>query len=112
MPDQETSDLFYRGTIVRYAPATGQGVVRSAAGRDIVFDLQFVKLAPTFRGRNPETSIIEGLEVGFDVGWTSRGLRASRFFPIPPGSERETGEERHVTANEGSGQNEYQFDIE
>ena len=76
------------------------------------FDLQFVTLGPSLRGKQPAVRLEEGLEVGFDVGWTSRGLRASRFFIAPPASEGKAGQERDVAPDEGPGQDEYQLDIE
>ena len=112
MSAPDGTELFYRGTILRYSPATGQGLLRSATGRHIAFDLQFVPLGPSLRGREPAVLLEEGLEVGFDVGWTSRGLRASRLFTAPPASEGETGQEGDVASDEGAGQDEYQLDIE
>ncbi len=112
MSASDGPELFYRGTILRYSPATGQGLLRSATGRQISFDLQFVTLGPSLRGKQPAVRLEEGLEVGFDVGWTSRGLRASRFFIAPPASEGKAGQERDVAPDEGPGQDEYQLDIE
>jgi hypothetical protein len=106
------AELFYRGTIVRYSKATRRGLLRSMTGREIQFDLQFVTLGATFRGNHPEIEVREGIDVGFDVGWTSRGLRASRIFAAPAPSEREAGQEGDITTDEGTGQNEYQLDIE
>ena len=112
MSASDGPELFYRGTILRYSPATGQGLLRSATGRQISFDLQFVTLGASLRGKQPAVPLEEGLEVGFDVGWTSRGLRASRLFIAPPALEGKAGQERDVAPDEGPGQDEYQLDIE
>ncbi len=112
MSDIAPAELFYRGTVVRLSHATRRGLLRSATGREVEFDLQFVTLAKAFRGKPPEIALKEGLEVGFDVGWTSRGLRASRLFPAPLDSERKSGQEGDVPADKSSGENEYQLDIE
>lgn len=106
------AELFYRGTLTRYSLARNEGVVRSSSGREVQFDLRFVRLCGGLQGRVPEVKLSEGLAVGFDVGWTSRGLRVSKMFPVPSGSERETGKEGEVPSDEGTGQNEDQLDIE
>ena len=111
MSNPDSAELSYRATIMRYSPTTGQGILRSATGRQISFDLQFTRLADSFRGKTPEIPLQEGLVVGFDVSWTSRGLRASRLFPAKT-SEGEPGQEGDVATDEGPGQNEYQLDIE
>lgn len=82
------SSLAYRGTIQRYSPAQGGGTIRSSTGREIVFDLRFVRLHEAFRGDTPRIELCEGLEVGFDVGWTSRGLLVSKLFPQPTEENR------------------------
>jgi hypothetical protein len=87
MPEPDAAELFYRGTILRYSVAHGGGLIRSVAGRELKFDLRFVRLHPVYRGRSPEITLVEGLEVGFDVGWTSRGLLVSRLFPPEAGTE-------------------------
>ena len=106
------TELAYRGTIVRYSVATGRGLVRSASGREIPFDKRFVKVSRPFQGNSPELSIEEGLAVGFDVGWTSRGLQISRIFDSPEALEGKAGEEGEVATDEGTRENEYQLDIE
>ena len=81
MAEAEAGELFYRGTIMRYSLAHGGGLIRSATGRELEFDLRFVRLHEDYRGREPKITLAEGLEVGFDVGRTSRGLLVSRLFP-------------------------------
>ena len=67
MAEAEAAELFYRGTIMRYAVAHGGGLIRSATGRELEFDLRFVRLHEDYRGRDPKITLAEGLEVGFDV---------------------------------------------
>jgi hypothetical protein len=77
-PDEATAegsgDKFYRGRIIKLHRGAGRGTVRSASGREIPFLFAFVTLAGT--GRRFE-DLREGMEVGYDVSWTSRGLRVS-----------------------------------
>lgn len=68
-------------------------------------------MAAGLRGDQPDIEIEEVLGVGFDVGWTSRGLRASRIFPVPSPLEGETRQEGDVASDESSGEDEYQLDI-
>jgi hypothetical protein len=71
-PAAATHDRFYRGTIVRVFYGSDTGMIRSiATGREYRFRGQFVEV----RGPIPRIGgLREGMEVGFDVGWTSSGL--------------------------------------
>ena len=64
---------FYRGTILRVHYGRGSGLVRTGNGREIPFAVPFVEFLD---GRRIE-DLAEGMEIGFDVGWTSRGLRVT-----------------------------------
>jgi cold shock CspA family protein len=74
-PEEKRRFPFYVGTIVRVNYAQGTGVLRSASGREIRFVAPFVELLGGRRFRD----LVEGMEVGFDVGWTSKGLRVTRI---------------------------------
>jgi hypothetical protein len=65
---------FYRGTIGRLFRGSQVGVVRSASGRDIPFDFVHVEMVGPLRLYD---DLREGMTVGFDVGWTSSGLRVT-----------------------------------
>ncbi len=75
---------FYQGIIVRLDRARGRGVVRSTRGRDIPFEFPFVTVVGAgIGGRMPGIEMIkEGDRVGFDVGWTSSGLRVTAINPL------------------------------
>jgi hypothetical protein len=70
---------FYQGIIVRLDRARGRGIVRSLSGRDIRFEFPFVAVAGApIGGSMPGIDQLrEGERVGFDVGWTSKGLRVT-----------------------------------
>lgn len=74
---------FYRGTLIRLARGGGRGMVRSdQTGREIPFEREhMVVLAP--RDGTGWFELREGMAVGYDVGWTSRGLRVTKIFPVP-----------------------------
>jgi hypothetical protein len=76
-------DNFYPGLIVFLDRARGRGTIRSHSGREVSFEFPFVSVvgAP-IGGRAPGMNLLsEGDEVGFDVGWTSKGLRVTRIRP-------------------------------
>jgi hypothetical protein len=97
---EERSDLagkFYRGTIEKLFRGSQVGVVRSAGGREISFEFLHVSMVGPLRLYE---DLREGMSVGFDVGWTSKGLRvtviraggderpsAAEKPPAPGGSE-------------------------
>jgi hypothetical protein len=70
----ESPERFYRGTIVKLHRGSERGVIRSASGREVQFKFLHVTMLGPYRRF---TDLREGLEVGYDVSWTSRGLRVS-----------------------------------
>jgi hypothetical protein len=67
-------DRYYRGVITRVYYGSESGTLTSASGREYRFKLPFVDIV----GAIPRVDgLREGMEVGFDVGWTSRGLRVT-----------------------------------
>jgi hypothetical protein len=72
--DAPTADRFYAGIIKKLFPGAGMGIVRSASGRETPFAAAHVVLIGTIRRFE---DLREGMPVGFDVGWTSKGLRVT-----------------------------------
>jgi hypothetical protein len=74
---------FYAGIISRLDRGRGRGTVRSHSGREIPFEFPFVTVVgASIGGRMPGIDLIrEGDLVGFDVGWTSKGLRVTVIRP-------------------------------
>jgi len=72
--DAPPRDRFYAGTIKKLYPGAGMGVVSSASGREISFSAIHVILTGAIRRFE---DLREGMAVGFDVGWTSKGLRVT-----------------------------------
>ena len=73
-PNSAAPDRFYNGTIKKLFPGAGMGVVRSSTGREISFAAAHVILTGPIRRFE---DLREGMMVGFDVGWTSKGLRVT-----------------------------------
>ncbi len=74
---------FYRGMIERLDRYRGRGVIRSHSGKEIPFEFPFVAVVGAkLGGRMPGIELIsQGDLVGFDVGWTSKGLRVTTIRP-------------------------------
>ncbi len=80
---EQFPDNFYPGMIMRLDRSRGRGVIRSNSGKEIPFEFPHVTVvgAPV-GGRMPGIEMLnEGDSVGFDVGWTSQGLRATSIRP-------------------------------
>lgn len=71
---EDVRDRFYRGVLVRLRPGSHTGVVHTANGRDVEFALRDIRLLGS---RDGFAGLREGMEVGFDLGWTSRGVRVT-----------------------------------
>jgi hypothetical protein len=78
-------DGFYPGLIVFLDRVRGRGVIRSHSGREIRFQFPFVSVAgAALGGHAPGVDLLhQGDTVGFDVGWTSKGLRVTKIKPAP-----------------------------
>jgi hypothetical protein len=68
-------DQYYRGVITRVYYGSESGTLRAdASGREYRFKFPFVEV----RGPIPRIDgLREGMRVGFDLGWTSRGVRVT-----------------------------------
>jgi len=61
-------DRYYRGVINRVYYGSESGTLRSeATGREYRFKFPFVEII----------GLREGMRVGFDLGWTSKGIRVT-----------------------------------
>jgi len=80
-------DLFHQGVISKLFPSNNMGLVRAESGREIPFSFEFVVLLG--EAKKP-ADLKEGQEVGYDLGWTSKGLRVTKiktYSPPPPTQE-------------------------
>jgi len=90
---EEKRDLFHHGVITKLFPSNNMGLVRTESGREVPFSFQLVILVGEVKNPN---DLKEGQEVGYDLGWTSSGLRVTkiRTYPHPlsgEGSSNPTG---------------------
>lgn len=74
-------DYFRKGKVSKYFPHAGYGFIRDGAGHETYFHLDEVRFVGEKKKRG---EIKEGMEVGFDVSRTSRGIRATflKIYPI------------------------------
>ena len=70
----ESPDKYYRGTVHKLSRSAQRGTVRSASGRNIPFMFMHVPMVGPHRRFE---DLREGQEIGYDVSWTSKGLRVS-----------------------------------
>jgi hypothetical protein len=76
-------ESFYPGVIVSLDKVRGRGVIRSYSGRELRFEFPFVSVVgAALSRRSPGIELLHhGDRVGFDVGWTSKGLRVTKIKP-------------------------------
>lgn len=67
--DEAALDKFPRGRVQRFFPQSRYGFIKDRNGRDVYFNLDEVR----FIGDKGPRDLREGLEVGYDLGWTSHG---------------------------------------
>lgn len=87
---------FYRGVICKLHRSPERGKVRGASGREIPFMFAHVTMAGS---RRRFEHLREGMEVGYDLGWTSKGVRVHLIW-IPEEDAPQRGLERQAGAEE------------
>lgn len=85
-------DSYHQGVITKLFPSNNTGVVKTESGRELTFSYELVIL---FGEAKSPLELSVGEQVGYDLGWTSAGLRVTKLktYPKPksdagaPGSE-------------------------
>jgi cold shock CspA family protein len=67
---------YYRGRIAKFNPKTGYGFVETGEGSHIFFYADQIRLEGD---QVRKSDIRPGKLVGFDVGWTDRGIRVCKM---------------------------------
>ncbi len=83
---KERRDLFHHGVITRLFPSNNLGLVRTESGREVPFSFEFVEILG--EAKIPG-DLREGQEVGYDLGWTSKGLRVTKIKVYPEKSRED-----------------------
>ena len=74
-------DWYHQGVITKLFPSNNTGVVRTESGRELTFSYELVILV------GPVKSALDlrvGEPVGYDLGWTSAGLRVTKIKTYRP----------------------------
>ena len=80
----ESGDLYHHGIITRLFPSNNMGVVRTESGREVPFSYDLVILCGETKSVH---DLREGDRVGYDLGWTSGGLRVTKIKRYPQTSQ-------------------------
>jgi len=73
-------DFFHQGVITKLFPSNNTGVVRTESGRELTFSYELVILCG--EAKSP-LDLKVGEPVGYDLGWTSNGLRITKLKTYP-----------------------------
>ena len=79
--DSAKGDLYHHGVITKLFPSNNTGIVRTESGRELLFSYEFVILSGEAK---TVQDLREGERVGYDLGWTSSGLRVTKIKTYPP----------------------------
>ena len=96
-------DLFHHGVITKLFPTNNTGFVRTEGGHEVPFSYEMVILLGDVK---KPAELKEGMEVGYDLTWTSKGLRISKikvFSAVPqpdpgPNSERQGSQSQDLSS--------------
>ena len=72
----ERGDYYHQGVITKLFPSNNTGVVRTESGRELTFSYDLVDLVGTVKSA---LDLRVGEQVGYDLGWTSAGLRVTKI---------------------------------
>lgn len=76
-------DYYHQGVITKLFPSNNTGVVRTESGRELTFSYELVILCG--EAKSP-LDLKVGEAVGYDLGWTSSGLRITKLKTYPKNS--------------------------
>lgn len=78
--DSGKTDLYHQGMITKLFPSNNTGIVRTESGRELPFSYDFVILCGEAK---TVQDLREGERVGYDLGWTSNGLKVTKIKTYP-----------------------------
>jgi len=73
-------DLYHQGVITKLFPSNNTGVVRTESSRELTFSYDLVILVGEVKS---PLELRVGEPVGYDLGWTSNGLRITKLKTYP-----------------------------
>jgi hypothetical protein len=72
----DTGDLYHHGVITKLFPSNNTGIVRTESGRELPFSYELVILCGEAKTIQ---DLKEGDRIGYDLGWTSSGLKITKI---------------------------------
>jgi len=79
----EVIDNYHHGVITKLFPSNSTGIVRTESGRELPFSYELVILVGEAKTAQ---DLKEGEFVGYDLGWTSGGLKITKIKTYPKNS--------------------------
>ena len=73
-------DWYHQGVITKLFPSNNTGVVRTESGRELTFSYELVDMVGAVKS---PLELRVGEQVGYDLGWTSAGLRVTKIKSYP-----------------------------
>jgi hypothetical protein len=73
-------DYYHQGVVTKLFPSNNTGVVRTESGRELIFSYELVIISGA--AKSP-LELKVGEPVGYDLGWTSNGLRVTKIRTYP-----------------------------
>jgi hypothetical protein len=81
-------DFYHQGVITKLFPSNNIGVVRTESGRELTFSYDLVIL---FGEAKSALDLKVGEPVGYDLGWTSSGLKVTKIKTYPESVTEDDG---------------------
>ena len=69
-------DFYHQGVVTKLFPSNNTGVVRTESGRELTFSFDLVIMCGE---KNSPLDLKVGDLIGYDLGWTSAGLRVTKI---------------------------------
>ena len=73
-------DSYHQGVVTKLFPSNNTGVVRTESGRELTFSYDLVDMFGVIKS---PLDLHVGDQVGYDLGWTSAGLRVTKIKTYP-----------------------------
>ena len=84
----ERGDYYHQGVITKLFPSNNTGVVRTESGRELTFSYDLVILCGEAKSA---LDLKVGEPVGYDLGWTSSGLKITKIKTYPKPATPDSG---------------------
>jgi len=77
-------DYYHQGVITKLFPSNNTGVVRTESGRELTFTYELVIMSGEVQS---PLDLKVGESIGYDLGWTSSGLKVTKIRTYPKTSD-------------------------